>query len=194
MEFVKIDKVSEGEFINRFDITYKTVSGYPKVYEMISRDKEIHTLEELNNHSVDAVVMIMFKDSDREKILLSKEFRMAPGEWVYNFPAGIIEDGESFSEAAKRELREETGLEIKEIVDTSFESYSAVGYSNEKNVCVVGVCDGEIRCSDSEFEEIEAGFYTKEEVRELLKNNKFSSRAQGFCYAWAVLETLGLSC
>ena len=34
-------------------------------------------------------------------------------------------------------------------------------------------------------EEIEAGWYTKEEVRELLKTAKFAARTQAYCYAWS---------
>ena len=65
------------------------------------------------------------------------------------------------------------------------ESYSAVGFSNEKNVCVVGKCSGEIKKSDSVFEEIEAGWYTKDEIRELLKTEKFAARTQAYCYLWS---------
>ena len=40
-------------------------------------------------------------------VLLQKEFRMATNNWVYNFPAGLIDEGETPEEAAIRELKEE---------------------------------------------------------------------------------------
>ena len=43
-----------------------------------------------------------------ERILLNYEYRLAVGEWVYNYPAGLIDDGETIAEAAVRELKEET--------------------------------------------------------------------------------------
>lgn len=49
-------------------------------------------------------------DEDDEKILLNKEYRMSVGGFVYNFPAGLIDDGETPEQAARRELKEETDL------------------------------------------------------------------------------------
>ena len=74
------------------------------------------------------------------------------GDWVYNFPAGLIDDGEKPEESAKRELWEETGLELYEITDFIGPSYSAVGFSNEINVCIVGKARGKIKASTSTVE------------------------------------------
>ena len=184
MRFQGIKKGEEGRFITRYDLQYKTEDGQDKNYEIISRRKDITTFEELHGDKPDAVVLIL-TSPDGEKILLNKEFRMAAGMWGYNFPAGLIDPGEDAKTAAARELREETGLELISIEDVIGLSYSAVGFSNEMNVCVVGKCDGEIRQSDSSFEEIEAAWYTREEVRELLKTERFAARTQAYCYLWS---------
>ncbi len=184
MKFRKLEKKEEGQYITRYDLTYETASGEEKIYEMISRDRNITDFDNLHDRGPDAVVLIMHS-RDGEKVLLNREFRLAPGDWVYNFPAGLIDSGETPEQAAGRELREETGLVLTEITDRIGESYSAVGFSNEKNVCVVGVAEGEIRESDSEFEEIEAGWYTKAEIRELLATSRFAARTQAYCYLWS---------
>jgi len=184
MEFKAITKREEGHFITRYDIEYKTNNGNIKNYEIISRNKNLDSFEKLHDKGPDAVVLIMHSE-DGSRILINKEFRMAVGEWVYNFPAGLIDDGESFEEAANRELHEETGLTVIRVDDVIGESYSAVGFSNEKNVCVVGVAAGNFTPSDSDVEEIEANWYTKAEVRELLKTEKFAARTQAYCYVWS---------
>lgn len=184
MKFEKIDKKEEGKFITRYDITYKTVDDTTKIYEMISRNRNVQTREELRGNKPDAVVL-MVTDESGEKIVLNKEFRMAAGTWVYNFPAGLIDPSEVPEQSAKRELWEETGLELYEINDELGLSYSAVGFSNEMNVCVIGKARGEFRQSTSNVEEIEAGWYTKEEVRNLLKTERFAARTQAYCYLWA---------
>lgn len=184
MKLEKIDKKEEGKFITRYDITYKTVDDTTKIYEMISRNRNVQTREELRGNEPDAVVL-MVTDESGEKIVLNKEFRMAAGTWVYNFPAGLIDPGEVPEQSAKRELWEETGLELYEINDELGLSYSAVGFSNEMNVCVIGKARGEFRQSTSNVEEIEAGWYTKEEVRNLLKTERFAARTQAYCYLWA---------
>lgn len=184
MKFEKIDKIHQGKFITRYDITYKTVDDKEKVYEMISRNHNMTTHEELANHPADSVVLIMHNKAG-DKILLNREYRMACGGFVYNFPAGLIDPGEEFMESARRELNEETGLDLVKVDDVLSESFSAIGFSNEKNVCVVGVAEGTFRPSHSTVEEIEALWYTKEEVRELLKKEYFAARTQTYCYLWS---------
>ena len=184
MEAKKIEKKNEGKYITRYDVTYLLNNGEEKVYEIISRDKNITDIAQLRKTEPDSVVLIM-EDETGEKILLNREFRMSIGEWIYNFPAGLIDPGEKPEEAAARELWEETGLTLKEIKDRIDGGYSAIGFSNELTVCFIGVGTGEFRESTSAEEEIEAGWYTKAEVRELLKTAKFAARTQAYCYAWS---------
>lgn len=184
MTFNGIQKVHEGKFINRYDISYTTKDNKKKVYEIISRDKDLKTIQDIQNPHTDGVVIIM-TDMQGEKILLNREFRMAVGDFVYNFPAGLIDRGETPEEAAARELREETGLTLKEIDDKLYDSYSAIGFSNETNAVVIGKAEGEFAPSDSSLEEIEAAWYSKEEVKELLKNKHFAARTQAYCYLWS---------
>ena len=93
MKFQSVKKIHQGKFIHRYDITYETEEGEEKIYEMISRDPAIQTWEELQDQTPDSVVLIMH-DRTGERILLNREFRLALGNWVYNFPAGLIDPGE----------------------------------------------------------------------------------------------------
>ena len=184
MKFNNIQKREEGKFITRYDIEYEDIHSHKKIYEMISRNPDLHTREELTDHPADSVVLIIHNEAG-DKILLNKEFRMACGDFVYNFPAGLIDPGEDFRDSAKRELWEETGLTLVRIDDVLNESFSAIGFSNEKNICVVGTAQGEFAPSTSTVEEIEAGWFTKAEVRELLKKKYFAARTQSYCYLWS---------
>lgn len=177
-------KIHDGEYITRYDLTYETSDKKLKVYEMISRHKDMKTIEDLVGNEPEAVVLIMHDESG-QKVLLNKEFRMATGQFIYNFPAGLIDPGETFEQSAKRELKEETGLDLISIDDVMAKSYSAVGFSNESNICLVGRAAGTFSKSTSTFEEIEADWYTKDEVRELLKSPCFAARTQAYCYMWS---------
>lgn len=184
MEYQGIRKVHEGKFITRYDVDYVTAEGNPKTYEIISRNRNIQTLDDLQNRKPNAVVIIL-TDESGELILVNREYRMAMAQWIYNFPAGLIDPGESPEESARRELREETGLRIVRIDDVLDNSYSAVGFSNERNICVFGIAEGEFRKSTSDAEEITPGWYTKEEIKQLLRTEPFAARTQAYCYAWA---------
>ena len=94
MTYKGIRKIHEGKFITRYDVDYVTSEGHPKTYEIISRSRDIETLEQLQNKVPNAVVMIL-TDESGERILLNHEYRMAMAQWIYNFPAGLIDPGET---------------------------------------------------------------------------------------------------
>ena len=60
--------------------------------------------------SVELTVLCLVRDGNR--ILLQNRVK---ADWSgYTLPGGHVEPGESFVDAVKREMREETGLEIRE--------------------------------------------------------------------------------
>ena len=99
--------------------------------------------------------------------------------------AGLIDGDETAEQAARRELKEETGLNITKIKDILKPSFSCSGVTDEKSVIIFCEVDGEIEKCDFPDEEIQAGLYTKEEVKILLRNECFSARSQAVCYLWA---------
>lgn len=183
MKLVKLEKLHEGKFLSYYVATYITNKGHEKLYEFISRDNNL-TLEKFGHNEPAGVGMVTFS-RDKSKILLQQEFRMACNEWVYNFPAGLIDEGETPVEAAKRELKEETGLDLISIEAVLSPSFASQGTSDEKMVIVICRVDGEIKESCFDVEEIKAGWFTKEDVRKLLDNKAYMSvRTQMFLYQW----------
>lgn len=67
---------------------------------------------------------------DGGKILMERQYRHAAGKFMWEIPAGTMEEGESPLECAKRELLEETGY-IAERMEELIHFYVAVGYSTE---------------------------------------------------------------
>ena len=185
MKFKGMKKVLDGRFITRYDLQYETADGSEKNYEIISRSRNLHTFSDLHDQAPEAIILILH-DETGERVLLNREYRMAMGCWVYNFPAGLIDPGESPEEAAARELWEETGLTLTAIEGHLNNAYSAVGFSNEKTACVIGTAAGTFAPSTSAEEEIQAGWYTRAEVRALLEAGEpFAARTQAYCYLWS---------
>ena len=75
-----------------------------------------------------AVVVLPLLDDDR--IVMLRQFRPGPLEWVYELPAGTVEEGEDPVETARRELVEETGYEASEL-RLLFRMYPSPGVSTE---------------------------------------------------------------
>lgn len=190
MELKDLKLTGKHKFLNHYEATYENSEGHTKVYEVISRDPEL-TAQKFKQHALErnseGVGMIVF-NKERDKILLEKEWRMACGTFLYNFPRGLVDPGETPEEASKRELREETGLNLIHIDKVLSASFTAVGFCNETVTTVIGVAEGEIQPSDSVDEEIEAGWYTKEEVRKMLENKEpMALRTQSVLYFWSTM-------
>lgn len=76
-----------------------------------------------------AVVIVALDDEDA--VLLVRQYRHPIGRYLLELPAGGLEDGEDPLSAAKRELREEVGMEAREWRPLgSF--FSSPGFVNER--------------------------------------------------------------
>ncbi|HKM33671.1 MAG TPA: NUDIX hydrolase [Lachnospiraceae bacterium] len=178
MEFIKLEKVNDGKYLKNYELTYINKTGKEKKYEIVSM-KELHELTDLGK--VPSGLSIIATCGD--KLLLLHEFRMGINKRIYNLCAGMIEEGETVEECVRRELFEETGLELKLVKKILPASYSAVGITDLKTYLVFIEVEGTITDEyASANEDIYASLYSKEEVLTLLENEEFSSRAQLAAY------------
>jgi len=80
-------------------------------------------------------VAVLLYDGKQDSILLTEQFRVGPLEngdnpWMFEVPAGIVEQGEDKRQAIEREILEETGYscEVGELIG---EFYLSPGGTNE---------------------------------------------------------------
>ncbi|NQU66008.1 MAG: NUDIX hydrolase, partial [SAR324 cluster bacterium] len=76
-------------------------------------------------------------------MVVIEEFRVPLGGYQFGFPAGLVDEGETIQETTKRELFEETGLNVTAFLRESPPVYSTSGLSDESVVMVYVECDGE---------------------------------------------------
>ena len=169
--------VSNGKYLKKYELDYESEDGHKKSYEFVSH-KELKSVDDIGKR-VSGVSMCVLKDG---KMLLLKEFRMAVNRFVYGLCAGMWEENETIEQCMERELYEETGLKLKKIVKILPEAFAAVSMSDIKNRIAIIIAEGDVEDHSTANENIRAGFYTKEEVRELIENEEFSSRAQVLAY------------
>lgn len=121
--------------------------------------------------------------TNNDKLLLLHEFRMGVNRTVYNLCAGMLEKGEDLETCIARELYEETGLKIKKIKKILPPSFAAVAFSDTTTYIAFAEVEGDFEDNSSENEQIEAKFYSRQEVTALIDNEEpFSSRAQIAAY------------
>lgn len=187
MKLVNLRKIHQGHYLTYYIADYQTKNNHIKSYEFVSRHHDL-TIETFGTHKPVGASIVAFS-KDGNQILLEKEFRLATNNWVFNFPAGLIDKGESPENAAKRELKEETGLDLTEIKQVLSSSYTSQVMSDEIMITVIGTAEGTIKNSDFEDEEIKARWYTKKEVKKLIEEGTLmSARTQLFLYGWTNLK------
>jgi ADP-ribose pyrophosphatase len=95
------------------------------------------------------VVVILAADLDRDELVLIRQFRLGAhlalglGD-VVEVPAGRVERGENVADAARRECREEIGIEPARLVPL-FDLMPSAGSSDEHMFFFLGVVDA-ARC------------------------------------------------
>jgi len=188
MRLLRLQKVKDGKYLKNYELTYLNKKGKEKVYEIVSRN-DIPDAESLGNR-VSGVSIVAYCEG---RMLLLREFRMGVNHDVYNLCAGMIEEGESIEECIQRELYEETGLQVKRVLQILRPSYAAVAFSDVRTQIAFVEAEGAFEDHTSENEAIDARFYTREEVRELLETEEFSSRAQMAAYFFVVGKNCVLS-
>ena len=151
MKFEKLEKISGGAFLHRYDITYSDEKDRRFTYEMVSRDPRLDSFEKLRGHKPDAVVMAL-TDRAGERFVLIHEFRLELGRRIYGLPGGLIDGDETPEEAALRELGEETGLQASQWIDLG-DYLPSPGYSGEiiRAYLAMDLSEGEAHTDEDEF-------------------------------------------
>lgn len=89
------------------------------------------SLEMVRHPGASAVLPVLSDPAGPDpQILLLKQYRYAAGEFIYEVPAGRLDDGEDPLACARRELLEETGL-IAERLERLTSFYTTPGFTDE---------------------------------------------------------------
>lgn len=143
----------------------------------------------------EAVAVVLY-DPKLHKIALVEQFRVGAldelnGPWCYEVVAGMLEEGESPEEVARRELQEEANLEPY-AMEYICNYLSSPGGSDEKLHLFCGLCDlthaGGIYGLPEEGEDIRVHVFAAEEVFSELLGGKFNNAAALICLQWLQLN------
>lgn len=138
-------KKPEAEIINK----KRVYDGFFKLdeceIEMEKHDGGRQTIKRLVLERGDAVAILGY-DPVRDTVLMINEMRVGPlvrGEDPFydSLPAGMIDKGEDALTAARREIQEETGVQLKEAIVINPGAYVSAGGSSERIALVFGIID-----------------------------------------------------
>ena len=112
------ETVASGKFLELQNLYYRAKDGNVHLWESVARVRS------------GGAVLILAKLIPSGRILLIRQFRPPAGGLVWEFPAGLLEPGESPETAAVRELKEETGYRGR-VVSCTGPAFSSPGLSSE---------------------------------------------------------------
>lgn len=173
MKIVDIRNHERLSYHRGFEIEYEDRLGAIKTWEIVSRGSLDRLASEINTSAVfsDGAVIVAM-DEKMEKICLVKQFRVPAGRFIYEFPAGLKDEGEEIERTAIREFKEETGMDLK-IHRVDPPRYTSVGLTNERINVVYGIYSGEPSTKFLEStEEIEVELVSKKRALQILKDEE----------------------
>ena len=154
-KLTKEEILYSGDFINLIKEVYSLPNN-----KTITREKIV------KNGGKDSVIIVA-TDSNGDYILTFQT--RINDKIIAEFPSGYIENGEDVIEAAKRELKEETGY-VSDNVTLLDESYYSVGIDNSV-CCIVRMKNCVKAFNVNPNENLTYGIFTEEELKYLLNNN-----------------------
>lgn len=125
----KITKQTNNKYLNLYAFKYDNNIEY----YVASRRNQTKLSASLELDRTDAVrVLAYFYDNEKLKVVLNKEFRYPVNRYIYQLPAGLIENGEKEEDAAVRELGEEIGAKVLSLIRSENPGYVSAGMTDER--------------------------------------------------------------
>ena len=169
-----IKKQTDNNYINMYKMEAERRDGGTFEYFMVSRKKRPEDFY-MNTKKLkaDGVLIYGIYGENRDKVVLVRQYRYPINGYIYEFPAGLVEEGESARDTAVREAFEETGMEFEPLdVNGCYEKpfFTTVGMTDETCSAVYGYYKGtpsskNITCD----EDIEVVVADRDECRRILK-------------------------
>lgn len=150
--------------INRFrlDRRYCGRCGHPTVPSTTERACICPECGQIEYPKISPAVIIAIVDTGRDKILLTRYAGGSYRHWA--LVAGFVEVGETFKGAARREIMEEVGLKVSDLVYYKSQPWS---FSDSAMIGFFAKLDGDPAITLQESELGEAKWFSRDEVSDL---------------------------
>ena len=172
-EIRNIQQKTHNRFLNYYELEAVHRDGSVSPYYMASRAKDVSLLKAVTHkNKPDGVILYGVYGEQKDKVVLIRQYRYPLGDYVYEFPAGLVEEGEEMGAAGIREMYEETGLTFTPVDAGSYSRpfFTTIGMTDESCGTVFGYCSGEPTSAHEEAsEEIQVILADRAEARRILR-------------------------
>lgn len=180
-KYHSIEKQTENRFLNLYHMKAIDTKGKDFDYYFASRNDEEHIKIRTGSLEPEGIVIYAVTNEVNPRLVLIRQYRYPIGDFLYELPAGLIDAGETPGEAAKREMKEETGLDFTEYTDGKAfyrrPFFMGPGFTDEASAAVFGTVAGEPSGKYVEStEEIEVILADRKKVEDILTGERVSLR------------------
>ena len=172
-----IQSLAETKFLSLYNANYINKGGNKKTWTIATR-KSKEVLEEQffngKEDKVDAVVILAYHKEEK-KLVAIRQFRIPLNNYVYELPAGLIDNNDDIISTVKRELKEETGLDLEEVIESKIgqKLYLSPGMTDESVSLVYCTCSGKVSDENlEEDEDIETVLLSKEDAVKIINSGE----------------------
>ncbi len=180
--YKKVTKLTDNPFLNLYQMDALDKEQKEFNYYFASRNDTEKLKLAVQENVPEGVTIFAMTQEAQPRMVLIKEYRYPLDDYIYDLPAGLVEEGEEATAAAARELKEETGLSYT-LFDTGSRimenpAFMAPGTSDESNITTFGYVNGEASEAGCEStEDIQVVLADKKQVKIILEQEKISARA-----------------
>ncbi len=171
-----IKKLTDNRFLNLYELDATFRDGSSAPYYVASRHKSPETLKAATGDSnPDGVIIYGVYGEKKDKLVLVRQYRFPLNDYVYEFPAGLVDPGENLTQAGIREMYEETGLHLTPVDVGEFARpfYTSIGMTDECCGTIFGYCSGEPSTLHQEgSEDIQVVLADRDECRRILREER----------------------
>lgn len=168
-----IRQQTSNRFLNCFELEAVHRDGRVSPYYVASRAKDVASLKAVTHeNNPDGVILYGIYGQQRDRVVLIRQYRYPLGDYLYEFPAGLVEDGEEMTQAGIREMFEETGLTFTPVEAGSFSRpfFTTAGMTDESCAMLFGYCTGVPTSANEEAsEEIQVILADRAEAKRILR-------------------------
>lgn len=176
---LSVEKKTNNRFLNMYELHYENKVGGRGLYHVASRAKDIDSLKmNTRKNKPDGVIIYSIYGEKKDRMVLVRQYRFSIDDYIYELPAGLVDEGETYAQAGARELKEETGLDFHALeVDEMYHKpfFTTIGMTDESCATVYGYATGTVsRDGLEDNEELEVVLADRTEVERILKEENVS--------------------
>ena len=168
-----IHQKTHNRFLNYYELEAVHRDGSISPYYMTSRAKDASQLKAVTHQNrPDGVILYGVYGEAKDRVVLIRQYRYPLGDYVYEFPAGLVEEGEEMGAAGVREMYEETGLTFTPVDAGCYSRpfFTTVGMTDESCGMVFGYCSGTpTSIHEESSEEIQVILADRAEAKRILR-------------------------